>query len=172
MAFCADEVLLSRSLRCLGGRFRRALHARTCVWFSSLSRLALALHHRYTNNAFGYGSVVVGGHYNKVGSIVDDDVLNITYATGAYGFVGAGWANTAQGHYTSVVGGNSNTARGSYSNIAGGYANSAHGYAATIGGGHVNTAGGATEIAGNYATIGGGWGNEAFGHFTGEFSVL
>ena len=75
---------------------------------------------RYTNNAFGYGSVVVGGHYNNVGSIVDDAVLNITLATGAYGFVGAGWGNTAQGHYTSVVGGNSNTARGSYSNIAGG----------------------------------------------------
>ena len=124
---------------------------------------------RYTNKAFGYGSVVTGGHYNNVGSIVDDAVLNITFATGAYGFVGAGWGNTAQGHYTSVVGGNSNTARGSYSNIAGGYANSAHGYAATIGGGHVNTAGGATEIAGNYATIGGGWGNEAFGHFTGMF---
>lgn len=128
--------------------------------------LRRALNFRYSNKAFGYGSVVSGGHYNKVGSVLDDVVLNVTFATGAYAFVGAGWSNSAGGHFTSVVAGHSNTAGGSYSNIAGGYANSAHGYAASIGGGHINTAGSAGEVAGNYATIGGGWGNQAFGHFT------
>ena len=40
--------------------------------------------------AFGYGSVVGGGHWNSAGDIVDDEASDYTTATGAYGFIGAG----------------------------------------------------------------------------------
>jgi len=47
----------------------------------------------YSNRAFGYGSTIGGGHQNTVGSASDADVGDMAIATGAFGFVGAGWGN-------------------------------------------------------------------------------
>ena len=51
----------------------------------------------FANQAFGYGSTIVGGHNNTAGYEYDDQAKNITAATGAYAFIGAGWSNIANG---------------------------------------------------------------------------
>lgn len=50
-------------------------------------------HGGYSNVALGYGSVIAGGHQNTVGVAADLSASDADEASGAFGFVGAGWGN-------------------------------------------------------------------------------